>query len=144
MLSWLAKQGISRAMASTRAGDIRPTLRMEASDVTFTFPGDNSWSGEHRGREAVRRWLQRLARVGIQTFPDEVVAKGFPWNMTICVRGHDYLESPSGEMIYENRFVIWGHMSWGKLKDYEVYEDTQKAKALDVYLQEHEPALTSA
>jgi hypothetical protein len=30
--------------------------------------------------------------------------------------------------------VIWGRLAWGRLKEYEVYEDTQKAKALDDYL----------
>jgi hypothetical protein len=54
------------------------------------------------------------------------------------VRGHDHLRAPDGELVYENRYVIWGHLAWGKLKDYEVYEDTQKSKALDEYLAAHE------
>jgi hypothetical protein len=49
----------------------------------------------------------------------------------VCIRGHDHLRSPDGELVYENRYVIWGRMAWGKLIDYEVYEDTQKSKALD-------------
>jgi len=55
------------------------------------------------------------------------------------VRGHDHLDSPSGERIYENRYVIWGRLAWGKMQEYEVYEDTQKAKALDDWLAVHEP-----
>src|ERR1017187_3078320 len=117
MLSWLAKLVISRTMARARAGDIGLTLRMDAGDVVFRFPGDSSWAGEVRGKAELERWLQRLVRVGIKTFPDEVVVKGFPWNMTVCVRGHDYLTSPEGEIVYENRFVIWGRMAWGLLKD---------------------------
>jgi hypothetical protein len=62
------------------------------------------------------------------------VLKGFPWNQTICIRGRDYLDSPQGERVYENRYVIWGRISWGQLREYEVYEDTQKSKALDQYL----------
>jgi ketosteroid isomerase-like protein len=141
MLSWLVKQVISRNMARARAGDLRPTLRMQARDIKFRFPGENSWAGEMHGRDEVERWLRRFARVGIQIYPDEVVAKGFPWNMTVCVRGHDYLKSSQGETVYENRYVIWGRMAWGLLKDYEVYEDTQKAKVLDDYIEAHEPAL---
>lgn len=30
--------------------------------------------------------------------------------------------------------MIWGNLRWGLLRDYEVYEDAQRAKALDVYL----------
>ena len=143
MLSWLAKKVISRNMAAARAGDIGPTLRMEARDVVFRFPGENSWSGEMRGKAEVERWLQRFARVGIQTFPDEVVVKGLPWNSTVCVRGHGHLKSPAGETVYENRFVIWGRMRWGMVKEYEVYEDTEKATALDDYLAANESSLSS-
>lgn len=39
-----------------------------------------------------------------------------------------------GERVYENRYVIWGRIAWGLLREYEVFEDTQKAKALDEHL----------
>lgn len=135
MQSWLAHRVIDYVMGQTRKGNIKPTLMLDAPDVSLTFPGDNSWSGTYRGRAEVEQWLRRLADVGIQTFPDEVVAKGFPWKTTICVRGHDYLRSADGELIYENRFVIWGHMRWGRLRTYEVYEDTVKPRGLDAYLE---------
>lgn len=57
--------------------------------------------------------------------------------MRMCVRGTDHLDAPSGERIYENRYVIWGHLAWGRLTDYEVYEDTQRSAALDEWLEEH-------
>jgi ketosteroid isomerase-like protein len=141
MLSWLSHRVIAYVMGQTRRGNIRPTLLLDAPEVTLTFPGDNSWSGTFRGRDAVERWLRRLTEVGLQTHPDEVVASGFPWRMTVCVRGHDDLRAPSGELVYENRFVIWGHMKWGRLTDYEVYEDTIKSRALDAYLQRERPDL---
>jgi ketosteroid isomerase-like protein len=141
MLSWLAKQLITRVMASTRAGDIGPTLRLDADDVRLVFPGDNSWSGEYSGKQAVKAWLERLVRVGVKTEPDEVAASGWPWKTTICIRGRAWLDSPAGERIYDNRFVIWGKLRWGRLYDYEIYEDTQKAKALDAWLAENEPQL---
>ncbi len=134
MLSWLAKKMISRNMAKAREGDIGPTLRMDAEDVKFRFPGDSSWGGEFNGKAELEPWLRRFADVGIQIYPDEVVLKGFPWNQTICIRGYDRLDSPEGERVYENRYVIWGRISWGLLREYEVYEDTQKSKQLDEYL----------
>jgi ketosteroid isomerase-like protein len=143
ILSWIANKLVSRAMARNRDGDISFTLALDAPDVTLTFPGDNSWSGTHRGKPAVTRWLERLVAIGLQTFPDEVVASGPPWNTKLCIRGHDYLKSPEGETVYENRFVIWGRLKWGRLRDYEVYEDTQKAKALDEWLQLNEERLVA-
>jgi ketosteroid isomerase-like protein len=134
MLSWLAKKMIARNMARASAGDIEPTLKMDAEDVRFRFPGDSSWATELQGKDELRPWLQRFADTGLQISPDEVILQGFPWKQTICIRGTDHLETPEGERVYENRYVIWGRLSWGLLRDYEVYEDTQKSKALDEYL----------
>jgi len=134
MLSWLAKKTIARSMAGASRGDLGLTLRMDAEDVRFTFPGDSSWGGVYRGKTELEPWLRRFADAGLQISPDEVVLKGFPWNQTICIRGRDHLDSPDGKRVYENRYVIWGRISWGLLREYEVYEDTQKSKALDAYL----------
>jgi ketosteroid isomerase-like protein len=134
VLSRIAHKLISYNMRRLNAGDPGPTLRLDADDVTFTFPGDSSWAGVYRGKQELRPWLERFVRVGLQIFADEVVVQGFPWRQTVCIRGHDYLPSSSGELVYENRYVIWGHLRWGRLKQYEVFEDTQKAKALDEYL----------
>ena len=144
MQSWLAKELITYLMRRTRAGDVRPTLMLDAPDVALTFPGQNSWSGVFRGKDEVGRWLRRLVAVGIQTFPDEVIATGFPWRTTVCIRGHDHLVDADGRTVYENRFVIWGRMAWGRLKEYEVYEDTHKANELDRYLEEHRPERAAA
>jgi ketosteroid isomerase-like protein len=140
MISWLVKKLISHVMARTRAGDIKPTLMLDSDDIHFVFPGQNSWSGEFRGKAEHQRWLERLTRVGVKTEPDEVAVSGFPWSMTVAIRGRSWWDSPSGERIYTNRFVIWGRIKWGKLADYEVYEDTHKANELDGYLEEHVPA----
>jgi ketosteroid isomerase-like protein len=134
MLSWLAKRMIGRNMTKAREGDIGPTLRMDAEDVRFRFPGKSSWAVELEGKGQLEPWLQRFADVGLQIYPDEVILKGFPWNQTICVRGTDHLDTPEGKRVYENRYVIWGRIAWGKLREYEVYEDTQKTEALDEYL----------
>jgi hypothetical protein len=134
MLSWLAKRLLARDMARLRAGDYRPQLSRVAEDVRFRFPGTSSWATELQGKKDLERWLQRFVRVGLQIYPDEVVVKGPPWNTTLVVRGPIHLKSPAGEMVWENRYVIWGRMSWGLLREYEVYEDTEKSTALDEYL----------
>ncbi len=135
MRSWLAKQLLTRNLARLRRGDYGPLLRLDAPDVRFRFPGDSSWAAELLGRDALERWLQRFVESGIQIFADEVVVIGPPWRMTMCVRGTDHLDAPSGERVYENRYVIWGRLAWGRLTDYEVYEDTQRAAELDRWLQ---------
>ncbi len=134
MLSWLASKVLAHNMSRLSAGDLRPTLRLDANDVEMRFPGQSSWAIELRGKADHERWLQRFADVGIQIAADEVVVKGFPWKQTVCVRGRSYLRSAEAEAVYENRYVIWGRMAWGLLKQYEVYEDTQKTAELDLWL----------
>ncbi len=72
--------------------------------------------------------------MGWQIYPDQVILKGFPWHQTICARGHVHLDDPTDGRVYDNRYVIWGRIAWGKLREYEVYEDTEKSRKLDEYL----------
>ena len=130
MWSWVAKRLLERNMARLNAGDMRPLTRLYAKDVRFRFPGDSSWACEIDNKADLERWLQRFIDTGLQIFPDEVVAQGPPWNTTLCVRGRDHLDR-DGERLYDNRYVIWGRMRWGFMREYEVYEDTQASKLLD-------------
>lgn len=144
MQSWLAGVLLGYAMRRLRAGDIRLLLALDAPDVTLKFPGDSSWAGIHRGKPAVRRWLERFAATGLQIYPDEVVAKGPPWSTTACIRGQIHLRDESGAIVYRNRYVIWAHLVWGRLREYEVYEDTQASARFDAWLSEHRPELAGA
>jgi ketosteroid isomerase-like protein len=134
MLSWLAKKMLDRNLAKLNAGDYKPLLRMDADDVRFRFPGDSSWATELQGKDELAKWLQRFVDTGLHISADQVALSGPPWNQKLAVRGTDYLRTPAGETVYENRYVIFGTLAWGKLREYEVYEDTQASKALDEYL----------
>jgi ketosteroid isomerase-like protein len=134
MFSWLAERALARGLNRLNSGDPRPLLALDAKDVHFQFPGESSWSADIRGKEGLERWLDRMIATGLQHHLEQVVAQGPPWNMTVCLRGTDHLRTPEGETVYSNRYVIWGRIAWGLLREYEVYEDTEKAKALDDYL----------
>ncbi len=137
MFSWLAKAMIRHDMARLNEGDNGPAMRRDAPDIHFRFPGDSSWGTEIHNRDDHARWLQRFTDTGLQLDADEVVAQGPPWNMTLCVRGISHLDTEDGRA-YENRYVMWGRIAWGRLRNYEVYEDTQASKKLDEYLGERE------
>jgi hypothetical protein len=134
MLSWLAGKMIDRNMKAMRAGDPGPTLAMDAEDVRFTFPGESSFAPGASDKKELERWLDRFVELGLQIYPEEVILKGLPWRQTICVRGYIQLDDPADGLVYDNRYVIWGHIAWGKLREYEVYEDTEKSRGLDEYL----------
>jgi ketosteroid isomerase-like protein len=134
MLSWLASKTITRKMRAIGAGNPGPMLKMNARDVRFRFPGNSSWATEVEGKEKVAAWFERFAALGIEITPDEVLLKGFPSKQTLCVRGRVTLDNDADERVYDNRWVIWGHMRWGRVHEYEFYEDTQRCKLLDEYL----------
>ncbi|HEV7483700.1 MAG TPA: hypothetical protein VGO13_11450 [Solirubrobacterales bacterium] len=121
-------------MKAVRAGDPGPTLAMDADDIKFTFPGESSFAPGASSKKELEQWLDRFVSLGLQIYPDEVILKGFPWRQTICVRGYIHLDDPEDGRVYANRYVIWGHISWGKLREYEVYEDTEESRRLDGYL----------
>jgi hypothetical protein len=102
--------------------------------VRFSFPGESSFAPGASDKRELEQWLERFARLGLRIYPDEVVIKGFPWRQTICVRGHIHLDDPDDGRVYDNRYVIWGHLAWGKMREYEVYEDTEQTRALDEWL----------
>jgi ketosteroid isomerase-like protein len=131
LLSWLASKMIGFVLARLRAGDVRPAVLLDAPDMELTFPGRNSFSGVIRRRDEHRIWLERLVAIGLQNYADEVVAVGPPWRMTVCIRGTDHARDADGKLIYENRYVLWAHLKWGRIQDYECYEDTEKANAFD-------------
>jgi ketosteroid isomerase-like protein len=144
MLSWLGKRVVSHLLARLSAGDVRPVLWLDAPDLRMTFPGDSSFATDLHGRAEHERWLRRFVALGIQISADEVVVTGFPWSMTMCIRGTDHLRSAQGELVYDNRYVLWGHMQWGRLKHYEVYEDTQETERFDAWLAANRPGLAAA
>src|ERR1700728_835394 len=132
--SWLARKVITRNFAALNQGDVGPTLRMEARHVHFRFPGSNSWSVDVTGREHVETWLRRMVAIGLQHRAEEIVVVGPLWRMTLVLRGTDHCQGPDGALVYSNRYVIWATTRWGLVRDYEVYEDTEKATAFDAYL----------
>lgn len=135
MLSWLAGKMIARNMKAIREGDMGPTVAMYADDVKFRFPGRNSFAPGADDKAELEEWLRRFIRLGLKLYPDEVVLTGFPWNQTIAVRGHIHLDDPDEGRIYDNRYIIWGHIRWGKLREYEAYEDTEASSRLDAWLE---------
>jgi len=141
MLSWLAGRMIARNMRSIRAGDPGPTLAMDADDIRFTFPGRNSFAPGAGGKRELEQWLDRFVEIGFQIYPDQVVLKGFPWRQTICVRGRVHLDDPEDGRVYDNRYVIWGRIAWGKLREYEVYEDTEESSRIDEWLTRKRPGV---
>lgn len=131
---YMVKLMIRRALRHHQAGNVDALLKFYGKDVRFVFPGKNSWAGEFQGKPAVAAWLRRFHDAGLKIEPHEILVGGPPWNMTVFVRITDSAKGLDGNIVYQNRAVLFGKVRWGKIVFYEVYEDTEKVKAFDAYL----------
>jgi uncharacterized protein len=55
-------------------GDVEPMLTLLADDVVWHVPGRSAIAGEHRGREAVRAYLEQRRARAADTFRIDVKA----------------------------------------------------------------------
>lgn len=129
---------IRRGVRRINAGDIGPMLSSFADDAVLVFPGDHSWGGEYKGKEAIRGFLERFVEVGIQLEPHEILVRGWPWNTTVMMRFTNEARDDYGNIVYANRGAIFARAVWGKITHQEDYEDTQKVVAFDKYLASHD------
>lgn len=138
MFRLLARWMIKRSLRAHVRGDVDALLASYSNDVVFRFPGKSSWAGELHGKQAVHAWLERFHRVGLKLEVDEILIGGWPWNTKVALHFTDHLTTPDGTVVYENTGFIYARGSWGKIREYEVVEDTEKVAALDEYLAVHE------
>jgi len=129
---------IRRNMAALRRGNPAPLLASYADDAVLVFPGQSSWSGEHRGKSAIEAFLRRFLEVGIVGEAHEILVNGPPWRTTVCVLFSDQVVDDADNVVYENRAVLFGRIVWGKIVYHEDFEDTQKVEAFDRYLAQRE------
>jgi ketosteroid isomerase-like protein len=135
---------IRRSIRALNTGDYGPTLAVFAEDATLTFPGDNSWSRQfrapepgraayptHRGRAEIEAFLRRYVDHGIQMEVDDILVNGAPWNTRVAVRVRDWIPTDGGGDAYANRAVLMARLSWGKIREQEDYEDSERVAAFD-------------
>jgi ketosteroid isomerase-like protein len=129
-----ARARLCRNLERLSAADYESLLRSSCEDVRLRFPGDNSWAIELRGKAELEPWLRSFIAIGLRVVVEEAIATGPQWRRTVAVRGTTDLQTPAGDTVHTNRFVIWARAAWGRFIEYEVYEDTQRTAALDEYL----------
>jgi ketosteroid isomerase-like protein len=124
---------LQRAVRALNSGDIQPLLANYAQDAVMRFnEGEHRWAGEHRGRDAIARFLQSFVDAGLQGEVSELFIAGAPWRLTLIARFDDHAQDPSGEVIYRNRTMLLARTRWGRIVLHEdFYEDTQRIVALE-------------
>ena len=137
---WLIRRNI-RVLNTGRYG---PALAMFAPDATLAFPGENTWSRQyreprlgsdayatHRGRDEIEGFLRRYVESGMQMEVEDILVNGPPWNMRAAARVHHGIVDGSGRETYTNRAVLFVTVRWGKIREQEDYEDTERVAKFD-------------
>jgi ketosteroid isomerase-like protein len=127
---WMIRRNV-RALAG---GDPGPLLAGYADDAVLVFPGESSWGGEHRGKVAIEAFLRRFLEVGLVGRVHEILVNGPPWNTRVAVLFSDRAHDEHGNVVYENRAVLFARARWGKITYQEDFEDTHKVEAFDRFL----------
>ena len=145
MYKWAVRRLVRHNVRALNRGDIGPTLAAYAGDATFVFPGSNSWAGRYRGRSAIESFLVRFVGAGLTGDVLEVLVNGPPWRTSVAVLLADRASAPEGNLVYENRAMLFCRVVWGKITYQEDFLDTQKVEAFDEYLvRSNSPAVPTA
>jgi ketosteroid isomerase-like protein len=129
---------LRRDVASLNGGDYGPLLAGYHPDAVLHFTeGQHRWSGEHRGRAAIERFLRDFVNAGIEGEIKALWIGGAPWAMTMLARFDDAATGPDGEPIYSNRTMLWVRTRWGRIVEQrDFYEDTRHIAEFDRRLRE--------
>lgn len=125
---------IRRSEQDLRAGDPGPTLERFADEAVLVFPGRSSWAGRYRGKQAIEGFLRRFLGVGLAGETHDILVNGPPWRMRVCVLFTDHASDADGNVVYENRAVLFAKARWGKIVYQEDFLDTQRVESFDAYL----------
>ena len=129
---------LRRDVRRLNAGDYAPLLAGYADDAVLHFnDGEHRWSGEHRGKAAIDRFLREFTGAGLQGEIRALWIAGPPWALTMVARFDDWASGPDGEQIYANRTVLVVRTRWGKIVDHEdFYQDSGRILEFERKLRE--------
>lgn len=127
-----------RDVRCLNAGDYGPLLAGYADDAVLHFnEGAHRWSGAHRGKAAIERFMRDFTAAGLQAEVHAVLTAGPPWALVIVARLDDWATGPDGEKLYANRVVVVAHTRWGKIVEHEdFYMDTARIVAFEEKLRQ--------
>lgn len=134
MYKSMVRRMIRRNIQALNAGDPGPLLAGFGDDAVLVFPGQSSWGREYRGKVAIERFVRRFSEARLVGTPHEILVNGPPWRTTACVVFSDQATDSAGEIVYQNRAVLFARATWGKIIYQEDFLDTQKVEAFDAYL----------
>src|SRR3954451_6611995 len=143
MYSWIVGQALRRLEKQLTGGEVDKLMAAYADNAVMVFPGDNTWSGEYRGKVAIRTWVERFVALKPTFEVGDAAVAGPPWNMRIFFRFTDRIVAPDG-FEYRNAGMEYVRMRFGKIVEHRVHLDTEKVTELDAHLAQAAAACPTA
>ncbi|MBV8956008.1 MAG: nuclear transport factor 2 family protein [Solirubrobacterales bacterium] len=127
---------LRRDVRRLNEGDYRPLLAAYADDAVLWFnEGPHRWSGVHRGKPAIERFLRNFIGARLKGELRAVWIGGPPWALTLAARFDDRATGPAGEELYGNRVMMMVRTRWGRIVEHEdFYLDTGRIEAFEAKL----------
>lgn len=124
---------LRRDVRQLNAGNYQPLLAGYHDDAILRFNvGAHRWSGPHRGKAAIDRFLRDFTHAGLQGELRSLWLGGPPWALTLIARFDDHATGPGGEQLYANRVAMVIRTRWGRIVEHEdFFEDTGRILALE-------------
>lgn len=103
-------------------------LEALAPQAYHRVSGGHALGGEHVGKEAIRRWFERLGHVlpNLHIKVNKIWVKGWPWDTTVFVQWDGKATLHNGAP-YINRGLHVFTLRWGKVFALEEFQDSQAA-----------------
>ena len=133
------------AVGKLNSGDPSLILQLAHPEATLSFPGDNSWSTmfrpversrtahvTHDGIDECAAFAQRFVDEGVQFEIEDILVNGPPWNTRVGLRVHSFIPGAPGKPdMYNNRALALLTVRWGRLVEWEDYEDSERVAMWD-------------
>jgi ketosteroid isomerase-like protein len=133
LVSRLVLLKLRRDVRRLNDGDYGPLLAGYGDDAVLRFnDGPHRWSGEHRGKPAIERFLKNFTSAGLRGELRTIWMAGPPWAITMAARFDDAAVGPDGEELYANRVAMVVRTRWGKIVEHDdFYLDTGRIVAFE-------------
>ena len=130
MYSWIVRRALGVLVKQLQSRDVDKLSNAFADEAVLVFPGRNSFAGEHRGKPAIRAWIERFVALRPSFQIHDAAVAGPPWNMRVCFRFSDRIPIPDGGE-YRNEGMEYLRIRWGRTTEQRVYLDTERVADLD-------------
>jgi ketosteroid isomerase-like protein len=126
MYHGIVKRIATRNFERVNEHDYEALLKNCAPNIHHRFGGHHALGGERHDKDALRRWFDRLSRLGptLRLRVEDVWVKGLPHNTVVIIRWTATQTLPDGSP-YVNHGVHIVRMRWGRILDIDANEDSQ-------------------